>query len=145
MAWKFSGDRPVYLQVCEQFEAFILSGEIQPGQRLLGVRDLATVVGVNAGTMQKALSELERHGVVRTHGTLGRTVTDDEAVLNNLRQQRAAIAAEVCAQAFLDLGLDQATYDRELKEAWFRLNGSKNEKDSVTTTTVKEETFYDAK
>ena len=48
------------------------------GQQLASVRDLASEAEVNPNTMQKALAELERMGLVYSQRTSGRFVTDDE-------------------------------------------------------------------
>lgn len=47
----------------------IVSGRLQPGDRVASERDLTAKFGVSMGTVQKALAKLERRGiVVREHG-----------------------------------------------------------------------------
>ena len=60
MAWDFDPDKPLYLQIVENFKLKIINGEYPPGARLASVRELAAEAAVNPNTMQKALSELER-------------------------------------------------------------------------------------
>ena len=72
MEYQFSNDKPIYLQLMDVFKVAIVSGELPKGERLESVRDLAIVAKVNPNTMQKALSELERIGLVRTERTSGR-------------------------------------------------------------------------
>ena len=64
MQWQFVDDRPIYLQIIEQIEMFVVSGCYQPGTRLPSVRELAAEAGVNPNTLQKALTELERTGLL---------------------------------------------------------------------------------
>ena len=64
MKWQFSNDAPIYSQLIHQIQVGIVSGAFPPGQRLPSVRDLATEAGVNPNTMQRALAELERDGLV---------------------------------------------------------------------------------
>ena len=64
MEWKFRSDLPIYAQIVEQFRQSIVSGKLSPGQRLESVRDLSMEAGVNPNTMQRALQELEREGLV---------------------------------------------------------------------------------
>ena len=66
MNWSLRGDAPIYAQLVEQIKQEIVSGSFPPGQRLPSVRDLATEAGVNPNTMQRALAELERDGLVYT-------------------------------------------------------------------------------
>ena len=73
MPWELDNDRPIYLQLMERIQQDIISGIYKPGDRLPSVRDLAVEAAVNPNTMQKALSELERSGLVSvsyTHLTL---------------------------------------------------------------------------
>ena len=80
MNWKFAGDRPVYQQIMAAIRGAILKGELPPGGKAPSVRDLAAQAQVNPNTMQRALTELEREGLLVSGGTSGRSVTQDEAV-----------------------------------------------------------------
>ena len=77
MKWQFSADAPIYAQLVTQIQVGIVSGAFPPGDRLPSVRDLATEAGVNPNTMQRALTELERDGLVYSQRTAGRFVTED--------------------------------------------------------------------
>jgi DNA-binding transcriptional regulator YhcF (GntR family) len=85
MAWEIKNDRPIYLQLMEQLKLFILSGIYAAGSRLPSVRELAGEASVNPNTMQKALSELEREGLVYTNRTSGRFITEDTAMIEKLK------------------------------------------------------------
>ena len=84
--WDFRNDTPIYLQIIEQMKQGIVSGAYLPGTKLASVRDLAAEASVNPNTMQKALSELEREGLVYTNRTMGRFITEDSTVVEKLRQ-----------------------------------------------------------
>lgn len=85
MAWNFVNDRPIYLQLMHIIKARIVSGYYKPGEKVEPVRILATEAAVNPNTMQKALSELEREGLMCSNRTNGRYVTEDETVINSLK------------------------------------------------------------
>mgnify|MGYP001176945019 CR=1 FL=1 len=89
MQWELTPDRPVYLQLIEQIQAGIISGYFKPGDKLPSVRDLAAEAAVNPNTMQKALAELERTGLVYTNRTSGRFITADTELIQNLKKQSA--------------------------------------------------------
>ncbi|NLP35302.1 MAG: GntR family transcriptional regulator [Clostridiales bacterium] len=89
MQWELNSDRPVYLQLIEQIQAGIISGHFNPGDKLPSVRDLAADAAVNPNTMQKALSELERTGLVYANRTSGRFITSDTELIQNLKKQSA--------------------------------------------------------
>ena len=86
MNWTFKDGIPIYTQIIDQFKAAILSGEFQPGQQIPPVRELAVDAGVNPNTMQRALAELEREGLLYSVRTTGRFVTDDADVFAELRK-----------------------------------------------------------
>ncbi len=89
MEYQFTNDKPIYLQLMDVFKVAIVSGELPKGARLDSVRDLAIVAKVNPNTMQKALSELERIGLVRTERTSGRFITDDEELILTMKKEIA--------------------------------------------------------
>lgn len=89
MQWEIDSERPVYIQLMEQIQAGIISGIFKPGDKLPSVRDLAAEATVNPNTMQKALSELERIGLVYANRTSGRFITSDEAMITQLKGKSA--------------------------------------------------------
>ena len=77
----FRSDLPIYTQLIAQLKQDIASGAMPPGERLPSVRDLAAELGVNPNTVQRALQELERSGLIFTQRTSGRFVTEDTAAI----------------------------------------------------------------
>ena len=108
MKWQFSSDAPIYAQLIAQIQTTIVSGTWPPGDRLPSVRDLAAEAGVNPNTMQRAMTELERQGLVYSQRTAGRFVTEDRARIEQARLQ----CAQRQIQTFLD-GMEQLGYTRE--------------------------------
>ena len=78
MTWSFDDNLPIYLQIIRILKYELARGKYQPGEKLPAVRELAMTAGVNPNTMQKALAELERDGLVKSQRTAGRFVTDDK-------------------------------------------------------------------
>ncbi len=83
---------PIYLQIMEKIQRMIVTGEWQAGDRIPAVRELALAFGVNPNTMQRALAELERDGLLYSERTSGRFVTQDQAHIVRLR---ASLAGEI--------------------------------------------------
>ena len=107
MPWQFRNDLPIYTQLMSQLQQRIVSGALAPGERLLSVRDLASEAGVNPNTMQRALTELERMGLVYSQRTAGRFVTDDEGRIRQLREELARDLAEEFLAGMEKLGFAQ--------------------------------------
>ncbi len=89
MTWNLAGDRPIWLQLTEQIQLRILTGEYQAGERLPSVRELAAQAAVNPNTMQKALTELERSGLLYAQRTSGRFITQDGERIREMRCRMA--------------------------------------------------------
>ena len=98
MEWTFRNDLPIYSQLVDKIKLAIVSGALPPGERLASVRDLATEAGVNPNTMQRALQELEREGLVYANRTTGRFVTED---VQRIREAKTALAT-VQVRSFLE-------------------------------------------
>ena len=90
MPWDLDNDRPIYLQLMERIQQDIIAGVYKPGDKLPSVRDLAVEAAVNPNTMQKALSELERSGLVYAQRTSGRFITEDEQMLKDMKKEQAS-------------------------------------------------------
>lgn len=95
MPWNLDSSRPIYLQIIERVQMDIITGRYQPGDKLPSVRDLAQEAAVNPNTMQKALSELERRGLIYSQRTSGRFITEDKELIHQMKKELAA--AEVSA------------------------------------------------
>ena len=108
MNWKFVGDRPVYQQIMALIRGGILTGELSPGQKIPSVRDLAAQAQVNPNTVQRALTELDREGLLVSGGTSGRRVTEEEAILEEMKEQTITELARECAEKFRVFGLSPA-------------------------------------
>lgn len=89
MAWEFENDRPIYTQLLEMIQMMIIAGRYRSGDKIPPVRELSVEAGVNPNTMQRALQELERLGLLNVNRTAGRTVTDDAELIDRIRKQKA--------------------------------------------------------
>ncbi len=106
MPWNLQSDRPIYQQLVEIIELRILSGYYKAGDRLPSVRELASDAGVTPNTMQKAFAELEQLGLVYTQRTAGRTVTDNQEQLRNIRTALARQEVRTFLFKMKDLGFE---------------------------------------
>lgn len=95
MPWDLDSDRPIFIQIIEKIQMDIISGVYHPGDKLPSVRELAAEASVNPNTMQKALSELERTGLVYSQRTSGRFITEDSKMIDELKSK---LAKEIISQ-----------------------------------------------
>lgn len=89
MVWSFDDNQPIYLQIMQIIKTNIVSGNLPVGSKLPSVRELALEAGVNPNTMQRALAELERDGLLYSQRTSGRFVTDDQEKISGYSKELA--------------------------------------------------------
>lgn len=104
MKWEIDNNKPIYIQLLEQLKLNIISGELQVGEKLDSVRLMAQEAEVNPNTMQKALTELEREGLVYSKRTSGRFVTDDYEKIKYMREEVANLRIKELKDTLKKLG-----------------------------------------
>lgn len=95
------------MQLIEIIQHSILSGTYPPGSKLPSVRDLAAQAAVNPNTMQKALAELERSGLVYSQRTSGRFITEDISMIEELKNTLAKTTIEQFLKSMQQLGFQK--------------------------------------
>ena len=104
MEWQIDNNKPVYIQLVEQLKMKIISGEIELDSKLDSVRSLAADAMVNPNTMQKALAELEREGLVYSKRTSGRFVTDNKELIEKERKKLVKDNVKKTLDTLINLG-----------------------------------------
>ena len=103
----FDRERPIYMQIMERIKSQILSGFYRPGEKLPSVREMAVEMSVNPNTMQKAMAELEREGLLFSKRTAGRYISEDEALLQSLKEETIRNEAEAFLKRLKELGISK--------------------------------------
>ena len=92
MQWSLDKSLPICPQICEQLCVAIASGEFSAGSKLLSVREVALLAGVNPNTVQKSFEQLERRGVIHSRRGSGWFVSEDVSIaaesVNQLRLRK---------------------------------------------------------
>jgi DNA-binding transcriptional regulator YhcF (GntR family) len=117
MTNQFQANMPIYLQLVNSFKHRIVSGELTAGSKLESVRDLAISFEVNPNTMQRALAELERDGLVYADRTIGRFITDNKELINQMRE---SVAQEIVS-GFIDQMRSLGFSDQEAAEMFNKI------------------------
>ena len=107
MEWKFKNGTPIYQQIVSSLQMRLVNGTYPPGSRMPSVRELAMEAGVNPNTMQRALSELEREGMLLTQRTSGRLVTEDSEKLETLRRELGRLYVREMMENLRALGFER--------------------------------------
>ena len=93
--------RPIYAQITDGFREQIITGVLQPGERLPSVRELAAELTINPNTIQRAYRQLEAEGWVATVpgkgcfvcGTPTAALRERDALLSEFDKTAAALLA----------------------------------------------------
>ncbi|MBR0282963.1 MAG: GntR family transcriptional regulator [Oscillibacter sp.] len=95
----YRDSRPIYEQIQEAFKRLIVTGAMEPEERLPSVRTLATQLSINPNTIQRAYAELEREGYCYSVPGKGSFVTAgadmSEKRRKELQERLCALAAEL--------------------------------------------------
>lgn len=118
MPWNLNSDRPIFMQIIEILQLDIVSGKYAPGDKLPSVRDLALEAAVNPNTMQKALSELERSGLVFSQRTSGRFITEDITMIEELKTSLAREKIKEFLDGMQKLGFEKEEAVTLITEVW---------------------------
>lgn len=84
---------PVYEQIVEQLEQFVLTGIVAAGDKLPSVRALSMQLAVNPNTIQKAYSELDRRGLIQS--VPGRGCFVSEAAAELISEKKSSQLADL--------------------------------------------------
>lgn len=103
---------PVYEQIVEQMERYILAGIMNPNDKLPSVRNLSVELAINPNTIQKSYTELDRRGVIYSVPGRGSFVAADalERIGGNRRMKLNEMK-----ELMLELKLAGITYE-EMEE-----------------------------
>ena len=105
MQLKINSARPVYLQIEEHIRNAVITNYYPPGSRIPAVRELAAELKVNPNTVQRAMAELEQQGLLIANGTLGKIVTNDQAVIDSTKNLAIQSVIKECVRQFKSLGI----------------------------------------
>ena len=93
-------EEPLYLQIRSQIIAAIATGELVPGTALPSVRALASDLGINLHTVNKAYSVLRQEGFVKLDRRKGAVVCLDIDKLQAIEEMRqnldVVLACGIC-------------------------------------------------
>lgn len=93
---KFDDKIPIYLQIQNYLYHQIIIGELQPGEKLPSVRQLAVDVTANVNTVQRSLTEMINDHIIESQRGKGNFVTSNtdqiKELKNELVQEQLALA-----------------------------------------------------
>lgn len=84
---QFQDNIPIYIQIEKYLYRQIALGQLQPGEKVPSVRQLAVELTVNVNTVQRALNQMNNEGILYVKRGLGSFVTKDTNLISQKRQE----------------------------------------------------------
>lgn len=116
--------QPIYEQIIQQLERFILTGAVKPGEQLPTVRGLSVQLSINPNTIQKAYSELDRRGIICSVPGRGCFVSENAVALLSENRRNELETLKRLVYEFAIAGIEQQTVIETVKKAYADYNNS---------------------
>lgn len=118
----FESGVPIYMQLVDRIKQMVVSGQLQPGEQLPTMRQLAADLRINYNTVGRAYTILDQEGVISTQQGRGTFITSrlDEDQIQRLRMEKLdSMTGQMLQEAFA-LGYDQqeieAVFQKQLRK-----------------------------
>lgn len=88
----FNSDEAIYVQLCNQIIMGIATSQLQEGENLPSVRQLADTIGINMHTVNKAYTVLRQEGFVNIDRRRGAVIAVDVNKARTLQEMKETLA-----------------------------------------------------
>ncbi|MBO5196628.1 MAG: GntR family transcriptional regulator [Clostridia bacterium] len=120
--------KQLYEQLVDNIKNLILTGELQPDDKLPSVRSLAKELGINPNTIQKAYSELERQGVIMSLQGRGSIILADKKGLRGEQYEKLVEKMRAIAYEMKTAGISEAEFVEAAGLAYRKIGGNTDDK-----------------
>ena len=110
--------QPIYEQLVEQLRRQLFLGVVQAGQALPSVRQLATELGINPNTIQKAYRRMEAEGMIISVPGKGSFISDDLADMLKKQRDEQLEKTRMQISTCRDMGLDKQLIEKLTDEIY---------------------------
>ena len=107
--------RPIYEQIMDSVRRLVISGAMQPEEKLPSVRELASQLAINPNTIQRAYRELEAEGYIYSVAGKGSYITRRDEVEDS-RRQELLDRFDTAAKELRFLGMSREALMKHLEE-----------------------------
>ena len=111
---------PFYRQIIDQVKSAIATGQVESGDRLPTVRQLAVDLSINPNTVSRAYTELELTGLVETQMGSGTFVGNQKVTRDDVERRR--MLDQLCQEFLSKASSYGFTLDEILKNLKQRKN-----------------------
>ena len=110
--------QPLYEQLVEQLRRQIVLGGMKAGAAMPSVRQLATELGINPNTIQKAYRRMAEEGMILSIPGKGSFVSDDLADMLTKQREDQRSKAKQMLQSCREMGLTKEEITQMVEEIY---------------------------
>lgn len=99
--------QPIYEQLVEQLRRQLSLGGMEAGAAMPSVRQLASELGINPNTIQKAYRRMEEEGMIESVPGRGSFVTENLALIVDKQRREQLGKAEMTIRTCKEMGLSK--------------------------------------
>jgi GntR family transcriptional regulator len=116
---------PISHQVVSQIKWLVVSGKLQPGEKLPSIRELAKELRINPTTVTRIYNELSSDGVITLRQGQGAFVSTQSVPLPKaeIRRRVGRLAQSMLVEG-LRLGLKRPEIDKVIDDEFRRIGGN---------------------
>jgi len=110
----FDERSPIYEQIVTQFCRSLIKGELEPGQRIPSIRELAMQMQVNTNTVQRAYQEMERRQLIFSKRGTGYFITEGNDMVQEIKTEMVKDTVSRFLEEMRSLGFKDSQIQSEI-------------------------------
>lgn len=118
----FKSDLPIYEQIRRGIIIGLAKGEINPGDKLPSVREMAENIGINLHTVNKAYKLLETDGVIIMDRRFGSLISEKDHPMKDFDEEKMASELEILIAIAKLKGLSEEEFISNINKKWENKN-----------------------
>ncbi len=118
MDYIFDDKVPIYIQIINFIKKDIISGKLNPGDKLPSVREFSSLLKVNPNTVSRVYQEIEKEGMTYTQRGMGTYIKEDQEMINKIRKEMAEETIDNFLEGMRRLGFTKEEVMKVIEEQW---------------------------
>ena len=118
----FTGEVPIYEQIRRQIIIGLAEGKLKAGDKLASVRELATDIGINLHTVNKAYKLLEEDGIIVMDRRFGSLISEKDYPMKNFDQEKMESELDFLIAIAKLKGLSEEEFTAHINKKWENKN-----------------------
>lgn len=105
--WVFHNESPIYIQITQKLKSAILSGQLQPGENIPSIREMASTLNINPNTVAKSYRLMCGEGIIESAKGRYCKVVSDKLLIQKKIEQEVQILCSYYLRGMRALGFNK--------------------------------------